>query len=87
MNYRDIMEDALFLEPEWLDEAIIGRTDVGGCEVIAYSYEGLVSSFMKHESMDFEAATEWVEFNTLRTLPYMGNQAPVVVYLRSEDAD
>ena len=27
-----------------------------------------------------EDATEWIDFNTLRTVPYMGNKAPIIVF-------
>jgi citronellol/citronellal dehydrogenase len=32
-----------------------------------------------------EAAAEWVEYNTLRALPYMGPQGPIVVYVREPE--
>lgn len=27
-----------------------------------------------------EDAIEWIDFNTLRTVPYMGNKAPIIVF-------
>lgn len=86
MNYRDEMDEGtVFLEPEWLDEAIVGYANVNGHDVLAYGYSALITAFMKHDDMDYETAVEWVDYNTLRALPYMGAQAPIVVYLRGLD--
>jgi hypothetical protein len=82
MNYREEMEEGtVFLEPAWMDAAIIGTAIVKGQEVLAYSYQALIDVVAKNEIEDIDEATEWVEYNTLRALPYMGEQAPVVVYL------
>ena len=27
----------------------------------------------------YEEAIEWIEYNTIRALPYMGNKAPIIV--------
>ena len=27
-----------------------------------------------------EDAVEWIDFNTLRTVPYMGEKAPIIVF-------
>lgn len=29
--------------------------------------------------MDYEEALEFIEYNTLRALPYMGNDAPIIL--------
>jgi hypothetical protein len=86
MNYREEMDEGtVFLEPEYLDAAIIGRTFANGHEVLVYSFQGLAEAYAEHDDMAYEAACEWVEYNTLRALPYMGEQAPVVVYLSNPD--
>jgi len=69
-------EDTLFLDPDYLDEAIIGLTHDGR---VAYDYDKLVAAFVTHDNMDAEAATEWIEYNTIRSLPYY-SQAPVIIY-------
>jgi hypothetical protein len=86
VNYREEMEEGtMFLEPEWLDDAIVGVINLNGFEVLAYGYQRLIQAFVKNDEMDYESATEWVEHNTIRALPYMGEQAPVVIYLREWD--
>lgn len=74
-------EGAIILEPQGLDDAIIGISDEGR---VVYSYNKLLKAFMKHEGMTYEEAIEWVEYNTMRSLPYMGQQAPVIVVSISE---
>ena len=34
------------------------------------------------ETQDFtqEDAIEWIEYNTIRALPYMGSDAPIIMY-------
>jgi hypothetical protein len=86
MNYREDMEEGtVFLEPRELDKAVIGVAAVGGMDVLAYSYQGLIEAFMKIGPMTYEDATEWVDFNVLRALPYFGSNAPIVVYLSERD--
>jgi hypothetical protein len=87
MTMREEFEGqpTVFLDPPELDVAILGTTLVQGNEVLVYSYQGLIEAFMALDGLDYESASEWVEYNTLRALPYMGKAAPVVVYLREPD--
>lgn len=41
----------------------------------------LVQCFMKANDWTWDEAIEWVEFNVLRSLPYYGYRAPVVLNL------
>ena len=72
------------------DDALIGVTDDGRA---VYDYELMVEWLMEQEDWSYEEAAEWVDYNTLRALAYMGEDAPVVinrledVYIRvDEDA-
>jgi hypothetical protein len=70
------------------DNALIGVTDDGRA---VYDYELMVEWLMEQEDWSYEEAAEWVDCNTLRALPYMGEDAPVVinrledVYIRVDD--
>ena len=55
---------------------------VGDGAVLLREAEGWL---MEHDGMSIEEATEFVEFNTIRALPYMGPMAPVIVYLAEEE--
>lgn len=88
MNYRDeVDEGTVFLEPPYLDAAIIGLAMIGGHEVLAYSFQGLIKAYAEHDNMGYDNALEWVEHNTIRALPYMGPQAPILVFMRTTDDD
>ena len=70
----------VLLDPPELDRAIVGFT-VGGPARAVYTYDGLVEALAKTmDSDDAESdAREWIDYNTIRGLPYMGEHAPVVV--------
>lgn len=65
------------------DGALIGVTDDGRA---VYDYELMVEWLMDTEGWSYEDAAEWVSYNTLRALPYMGEDAPIVIN-RLEDVD
>lgn len=78
------LDGAVVLDPEDLDEAIIGVHEGAQGVVAVYSYERLVditartmtsTSYQTAEA----AAMEWHDYNTLRAVPYMGERAPVFV--------
>lgn len=46
---------------------------------VIYDYKKIVQVFMERDGMTEEEAIEFTEFNTMRTLPYMGKQ-PVILY-------
>lgn len=83
--------NCLFFDPDNIyDKGIIGySTDK---QKIVYSFDKLVESLADdYRNGDYEEyvegetdyetmAMEWLEFNTLRALPYYGENAPLVLY-------
>lgn len=65
-----------FTNPDFID-AILGINE-DGC--LVYSYNRMVESLILHDSMSYEDAVEFIDFNTVRTIPYMGEHAPIIVY-------
>lgn len=59
------------------DDALIGVTDKD-CAV--YDYELMVSWLVEHEGFSETEAIEWIDFNTIRALPYAGENGPVILY-------
>lgn len=59
------------------DDALIGVTEDGRA---VYNYELMVEWLMKEEGWTDNEAVEWIETNTLRALPYMGADAPIIMY-------
>ena len=59
------------------DDALIGVSYDGR---VIYDYYKMVEWLMNEEGWSEIEAIEWVEYNTLRALPYMGDDAPIVMY-------
>ena len=46
---------------------------------VVYSFEKLVSCFMKWDGLSYEEAVEWIEYNIEQALPYYGELAPKIL--------
>lgn len=71
-------EDLLVFDCPDYDDAIIGVTTD---DRVVYSYDLMVKQLMKDENWTEEEAVEWIEYNTVRALDYMGDNAPIIVTL------
>ena len=70
-------EDAIILlDPDYAD-AVIGIDDEGR---VIYSYDLMVQSLCLTDGMTEEEAAEYIDYNILRSLPYMGEKHPLVMY-------
>ncbi len=70
-------EDAVVLENPDYAIAVIGRSEDGR---LIYSYEKMVEFLMVTDGMSREDAIEFIDYNTIRSLPYMGERAPIIMY-------
>lgn len=59
------------------DDALIGVSEDGRA---IYDYEKMIDWLMNKEGWSDDEAVEWIEYNTLRALPYFGNGAPIIMY-------
>ena len=59
------------------DDALIGVSEDGRA---VYDYNKICDWLMKKEGWSYEEAVEWIDYNVLRSLPYMGNDAPIIMY-------
>lgn len=74
---RNMLPDgAIVLDNMSYDNSIIGTTFDGR---VIYDYDNMVMELMNDEGWSFEEAVDWLEYNTIRSLGYMGDKAPVVV--------
>ena len=81
MNKREYLvnlglEDVVVFDCPEYDDAIIGTTPD---DRVVYSYSKMVDCLMANEDMSYEEAVEFIDYNTIRSLPYIEN-APIVVY-------
>lgn len=69
-------EDTVVMEnPDYLS-AIVGVSDDGR---LIYDYEKMVEHLIATDGMDYEEASEFIDFNTIGALPYMGEKRPVIM--------
>ena len=76
-------EDITILSNYSYDTALIGVTEDGRA---VYDYDLMVQWLMETEGWDEIDAVEWIDYNTIRALPYMGENAPVIIH-RLEEAE
>ena len=69
-------EDAIVFESKDYVDAYIGMSDDGRA---VYSYDKMIECLMLEDDMTYDEAIEWIDFNTIRALPYYPN-GPIVVY-------
>jgi hypothetical protein len=86
----ELYKGCIFLEPrEWMDNAISGKCiNTGG---IIYDYDTLLEAYMVKDGITYDQASQVVDFNTERAIPYMPEPRPVVqkeeIDIDSEDYD
>jgi hypothetical protein len=76
-------EDIVILENFSYDDAFIG---VSHDDRAVYDYDKMVKWLMDTQGFSETDAIEWIDYNTIRALPYFGEKAPIIVY-RVEDND
>ena len=59
------------------DIALIG---VSHDDRAIYDYELMVEWLMEEEDFTEEEAVEWIDYNTIRALSYMGEDGPIVLH-------
>lgn len=70
-------ETLVFDNPDY-DEAIIGVTHDGRA---VYDFHEMVNCLIKDEAMNECDAVDFIDYNTIRSLPYAGEYAPVIIYM------
>lgn len=70
------LEEAVVFENPDYDSAIIGYD--ANSERVVYDYDKMVEHLMD-EGWDCDDAVEFIEYNTIRACPYMGERAPIVM--------
>lgn len=71
-EYEDVV---IFRNPSY-DDALIGVSDDNRA---IYDFEKMVEWLYHNEGMELDEAVEFIEFNTLRAIPYTDG-APIIMY-------
>lgn len=66
----------MFDNPDY-DDAVIGVTDEGN---VVYDYNKMIESLVRNDGMEEIDAVEFIDYNTLRALPYSSDPRPIIVY-------
>lgn len=69
-------EGVKFLTDFSFDSALIG---VSHDDRAIYDYDLMVQWLMEEEGFTEEEAIDWIDYNTIRALPYMGADGPIVL--------
>ena len=79
LNVRDkLPNESLVFDNHAYDNSIIGVTLD---DRVIYAYELMVQELINDENWDELDAIEWIEYNTIRSIPYAGKNAPIIVHL------
>lgn len=70
-------EGAIYFTNPSFGDAIIGVTDDNR---VVYDYDLMVESLMKEDDISAEDAIDFIDYNTIRALSYMGEYHPIIVY-------
>ena len=70
-------DDVKYLVDYSYDDALIGVSEDNRA---IYDFEKMVDWLIEKEGFSDNEAVEWIEYNTIRALPYMGGDAPIIMY-------
>lgn len=73
----ELPEDAIVFDNMSYDGSIVGVTTDGR---VVYDYDKMIEELMEDEGWSYNEAVDWIEFNTIRSLPYAGEKAPIIMY-------
>ena len=73
----ELPEDAIVFDNMSYDGSIVGVTTGGR---VVYDYDKMIEELMEDEGWSYEDAAEWIDYNTIRSIPYAGPGAPIIMY-------
>ena len=74
---QDKLNSIVILEGDEFANGFIGLSNDNRA---VYSYTRLVDSLSRANHWSTDDAIEWLEYNTIRSLPYMGDKAPIIIH-------
>ncbi len=70
-------ENIVIFDNVGYDDALIGVSEDGRA---IYDYDLMVKWLVDNDNMTISDAVEWIDYNTIRALPYAGDEAPIIMY-------
>lgn len=80
----ELPEDAILFDNMSYDSSIVGVTTDGR---VVYDYDKMILELMEDEEWSYDEAVDWIEYNTIRSLPYAGENAPIIIYTIPQGID
>lgn len=74
---KETTEGIKYLSDFSYDDALIGISDDNRA---IYDYDKMVLWLVNEENLSEEEAEEWIDYNTIRALPFLGVKAPIIMY-------
>lgn len=71
------LEESIVFENPNYDDAIIGYDEI--TQRVVYDYEKMVECLINEDGMEHDEAIDFIDYNTIRACPYMGDKAPIVL--------
>ena len=76
-NIADLYgDDILVFDNPSFDNSIIG---ISNTDQLIYDFTLMVKEFMEENDVEEYDAVEFIEYNTLRSLPYQGEYKPIIL--------
>lgn len=73
----ELPEDAIVFDNMSYDGSIVGVTTDGR---VVYDYDKMVEELMHDEEWNYEESVDWIDYNTIRALPYAGESGPIIMF-------
>ena len=70
-------EETILLENPNYESALIGYDVVSGKAI--YSYNLMIEHLMTVDGMSEDDAIDFINYNTIRAIPYMGEKSPIIL--------
>ena len=77
LEVRELLPpEAIVFDNPSFDNSIIGVT-FGGA--VIYDFDAMVAEMMKDEDISRGDAIDFIEYNTIRSLPYISDHTPIIM--------
>lgn len=74
-------EDTVLFKNYDYENALVGVTMEGRA---VYDYDKMVKYLVEKHCFEEIDAIEWIDYNTIRAIPYAGENAPIIIYSLKE---
>ena len=76
MKCQEIHEETLRFDNPSFDTAVVGIDYWGR---LIYDYNKMIVELMETDNITEEEAIDFIDYNTIRSLPYYGEYAPIII--------